>query len=94
MVWTDAEAAARCDECGAATEAGVSPQHGPACSLHPDNCVGALSGAADLRARLIGVWGDCEDFPQARPIGLPNTADLTGGHRHPENLSGGARLDE
>jgi len=43
-VWADVGAVERCDECGAATEAGVSAQHGPVCSLHPDNCVGAQRG--------------------------------------------------
>uniref|UniRef100_A0A5Q5BT94 Uncharacterized protein n=2 Tax=unclassified Mycobacterium TaxID=2642494 RepID=A0A5Q5BT94_MYCSS len=45
LVWEEPEqAAARCDECGAATDELVSPQHGPTCSLHPDNCVGAPPG--------------------------------------------------
>lgn len=45
MVWTDTDSAAgRCDECGAATEELVSRRHGPGCSLHPDNCVGAEPG--------------------------------------------------
>ncbi len=45
MVWTDADpAAGRCDECGAPTEELVSRRHGPGCSLHPDNCVGAQPG--------------------------------------------------
>ncbi|MFQ2845651.1 hypothetical protein [Mycobacterium paragordonae] len=45
MVWTDSDpAVGRCDECGSATEELVSLQHGPACSLHPDNCVGAQPG--------------------------------------------------
>ena len=45
MVWTDSDpAVGRCDECGSATEELVSLQHGPGCSLHPDNCVGAQPG--------------------------------------------------
>ncbi|MGJ6127030.1 hypothetical protein QN239_31055 [Mycolicibacterium sp. Y3] len=45
MVWTNSDPAdCRCDECGAATEELVSRRHGPGCSLHPDNCVGAEPG--------------------------------------------------
>ncbi|MEW2484525.1 hypothetical protein AB0876_33540 [Mycobacterium sp. NPDC049093] len=36
LVWEVTEEQ-RCDECGAATAAGVSAEHGPACSLHPSN---------------------------------------------------------
>lgn len=36
LVWEVTEGP-RCDECGAATAAGVSAEHGSACSLHPSN---------------------------------------------------------
>ncbi len=44
LVWQDSDGDDRCDECGAATGEGVSPQHGPACSLHPDNVVDIETG--------------------------------------------------
>lgn len=39
VVWRDPEAGEGCPECGAVTDELVSPQHAPACSLHPDNDV-------------------------------------------------------